>query len=487
MSFLDKYLKILFLEVVKIMLVRSKVVNLDLTNFIIYQSFMTLGGLLIVLVLTHMLYKRRTPTSMVAWILFMILLPYVATFLYLIFGLRKRKNRYIKEHIEQKNYAHSYHKENTINEVLTSNGIADASENKKFEIYTDPLKSYEVFMQCIKNAKTSIYISTYIFVSDDVTINIINALIKKAKEGLEIKILLDSVGSIGLYFFGRKLKKLREAGVKIKFFMPIFEMPFRNHINLRNHRKIYIFDNKEVLSGGMNLSNEYFGLKAKKFMWEDILFLVKGSSAELYFDIFASDWFYASQEKLSFTPSPSQSSGDTYVQVVPSGPDMKKDTLYEAIITGIYSAKKRIWIVTPYFVPDKSLVQALIIAKHKGVDVKLITPKASDHFFVDLTRASYMRELEEVGIEVALYKDSSLHAKAILFDDETVMLGSVNIDNRSLFLSYEVATFVYSLDVIMEMKEWMEILLSNSTSGLEEPSKVRKVIENLMRIVAPQL
>lgn len=461
--------------------------NIDLTNVIIYQSFITLGALLIILVLVHMLYKRRSSTSMVAWLLFMILIPYVAVFLYLVFGVRKRKNGYTKEHINLKQYRHRYHKENAINEVLTSNGIADASENENFELYTDAVEAYETFMSCIENAKISIYISTYIFVSDDVTKNIMSALIKKANEGIEIKILLDSLGSLGVYLFHKRVKKLREAGVEIQFFMPIFEMPFRNYINLRNHRKIYIFDNKKVLSGGMNLSNEYFGLKTEKARWEDILFLVEGASVELYFEIFASDWFYACEEKLNFSPSPIQSTGESNLQVVPSGPDMRKDALYEAIICGIYSAKKRIWIVTPYFVPDNSLVQALIIAKHKGVDVKLITPKETDYFLVDLTRASYMRELEEVGIEVALYNNALLHAKAIIFDESTVMLGSVNIDNRSLFLNYEVATFVYSSKVILQIEQWMLKLLSDSSRGLKEPSSARKIVENLMRIIAPQL
>ncbi|MBU0721596.1 cardiolipin synthase [bacterium] len=458
-----------------------------MTNLIVYYAFIIIGELLIIMVLGHMLYKRRTPTSMIAWLLLMILLPYFAIFLYLIFGLRKRENRYKKEHIRLKNRNKSYHPKNPLNEVLTTHGIADISQNEHFELYTDSQRAYEQFMDCIENAKKFIFISTYIFVYDDLTKNILEALIKKAKEGVEIKILMDSLGSIGLYLFDSKLKPLEEAGVEIKFFMPIFEMPFRNYINLRNHRKIYIFDNKKVLSGGMNLSSEYLGANDDPSRWEDILFLVEGSSAELFFEIFASDWFYASQEKLSFEKDTVLSDGDTSVQIVPSGPDMSKDTLYEALLCAIYSAKKRIWIVTPYFVPDTSLVQALLIAKNKGVDVRLITPKESTHLIVDITRSSYMRELEEVGIEVALYDASVLHAKAILFDNTSAMLGSVNIDNRSLFLNYEVATFVYSGRVIKEIELWMNKLRLHSSTGLKHPSAPRRIVENFMRIIAPQL
>ena len=462
--------------------------DMDLTNFILYHSLIISGELLVILIFVHMVYKRRSPASITAWLLSMILVPYIAVVLYLIFGFRKRKNRYKKENIKLQKRTNAYPQTNPISEVLSSYGIADATKTKNFELFTDSVSAYKEFMSCIESAKTSIYISTYIFNYDHVTKKIIEALIKKAKDGIEIKILIDSLGSIELYLFQGRLKDLRDAGAKVEFFMPIFRMPFRNYINLRNHRKIFIFDNKKVLSGGLNISNEYLGDKADKSRWEDILFLTEGASAELYFEIFASDWFYASEEELTFTRNNTpDDNGETLVQVVPSGPDMSKDALYEALLCAIYSAKERIWIVTPYFVPDNSVVQALIIAKNKGLDVKLITPKKANHTIINLTRASYMRELEEAGIEICLYNGAMLHAKAIVFDHSSTMLGSVNLDNRSLFLNYEVATFVYSPKIIDDIVLWMNKLLSNSSSGTQEVSAPRRIIENLMRVIAPQL
>jgi len=462
-------------------------VNIDSLNIVLYYGLLILGEILIVLVLIHMLYNRRSRISMMAWLLSMILVPYISVFLYFMFGSRKRKNRYKKEYIKLKKRTQTYTKPNHINRVLRSYGVADASENEYVELYTDSTKAYEKFMSCIEDAKKSIYISTYIFNYDDVTKNIIDALVQKAKDGVEVKILIDSLGSLGLYLFPYRLKKLKQAGAKIRFFMPSFQMPFRNYINLRNHRKIFLFDNKRVLSGGMNISNEYFGPKDKKSRWEDMLFLIEGLSVELFFEIFASDWFYASDEKLDFTINMTGKRGEAFVQVVPSGPDMSQEVLYEALLSAIYSAKKRIWIVTPYFIPNSSLIQALIIAKHIGVDVKLITPKESDHLIVDLARSSYMRELEEAGAEVALYNGTMLHAKAILFDDTSTMLGSVNLDNRSLLLNYEVAIFVYATEVIESVELWMNKLLANSSIGMKPISKPRRIVENLMRILAPQL
>jgi cardiolipin synthase len=275
--------------------------------------------------------------------------------------------------------------------------------------------------------------------------------------------------------------------VEVEFFMPIFQMPFRNYINLRNHRKIYIFDNEKVLSGGANLSDEYIGPVFSKKRWEDIMFLIEGSSVEQYFEIFASDWFYASDKRLKFAKKRQEPQGDIYLQVVPSGPDTEKDALYEALLLAIYGAKEKIYIITPYFIPNNSLIEALIIAHHKGVDVRLITPKEANHTIVNLVRSSYMRELEEAGIKIHLYNGAMLHAKAILFDGKSVVLGSVNFDNRSLFLNYEVAAFVYSPKVIEEIETWADKLIANSSFGTKNVSDLRRVFENLMRIMAPQL
>lgn len=133
------------------------------------------------------------------------------------------------------------------------------------------------------------------------------------------------------------------------------------------------------------------------------------------------------------------------------------------------------------------MVQALVIAQHKGVDVKLITPKNSDHFLADMGRSPYMRELDEIGVDVVLYEGEMLHAKAILFDSVGGMVGSVNLDNRSLFLNYEVVTFVYSPQFIESIERWMETLISNATRGMEKPSKFREALENIMKVFAPLL
>ncbi len=173
--------------------------------------------------------------------------------------------------------------------------------------------------------------------------------------------------------------------------------------------------------------------------------------------------------------------------MVPSGPDIATDALYESLLNAIYNAKERIWIVTPYFVPSENIVQALVIAHHKGVNVKIITPKKSNHLLADLGRSPYMRELDAIGVELVLYEGAMLHAKAILFDNLAGMVGSVNLDNRSLFLNYEVVTFVYTEKFILTLESWMKTLMLNSSRGMEKPSKIKEAIENIMKVFAPLL
>ena len=435
-----------------------------------------------------MLYQRRTPTSMISWLLFMVALPYLAIVLYFLIGTRKQPTKNNKSHLQLKSCGERVNEANSIDGILRANGIAGVSQHNSFKLISNNVEAFEALMKEINNATQSISISTYVFNNDSVTKLILQALTQKALEGVKVRLLIDSLGSYKLYFFQHPLKPLRKAGGEVNFFMPLLRLPYQNYINLRNHRKIYLFDEKVLLSGGMNLAEEYMGPVKTNSQWEDLIFKTEGESTYQYAQIFEDDWSYATGAELREATVPSSKvHGDAYIQVVPSGPDIKGDALFEALISAIHTAKHRIWIVTPYFVPDESFSQALKIAKHKGLDVKLITPKASNHIIADLSRSSYMRELQENNIELVLYKGNMLHAKAILFDDIAAMIGSVNIDNRSLLLNYEVVSLAYSEEIIEHMGQWMQGFIDNADNNLPKPSKGRRILENFMRVLAPQL
>lgn len=376
---------------------------------------------------------------------------------------------------------------NPIETVLSAHAVSDTTFCNELQLYFDGVDAYTVLMHEIENAQKSIFISTYILKKDATTEVILEALTQKALEGVDVRLLIDGVGSYELYFNQRPLQALRNAGGKAVFFMPILKHPLKNYINLRNHRKIYLFDNRIVLTGGMNLEEQYLGPKPMKKRWVDMMFRLEGDAVMTYLDIFYADYEYTTEQKNILPKTKTECSGNKSLQVVPSGPDMSSDALYEALLNAIYSAQQRVWIVTPYFVPDETILRALIIAKHKGIDVRLVTPLASNHWIADIGRSSYMREAEENDIDVMLYQGNMLHTKAVLIDDYAVMLGSVNIDNRSLFLNYEVVSFVYSLPIISQMEEWIKTLMEDSISGMKKGSRKRIIMENFMRIFSPQL
>ena len=431
---------------------------------------------------------------MISWMLAIIFMPFITVPLYFLIGIRKRESKYTKETIQlrevhEKNMHIPFNSNNALSTILEKNGIPSATTDNSYKLITKDTEAYARLMEEIEKATASIELGTYVFTYDVTTQKILEALTRRASEGIQVRLLLDVVGSLGSYIWQKNFQALRDAGGEVEFFIPIMRRPFQGYINLRNHRKIYLFDRKRILSGGMNLSDAYLGEESGTKRWNDVLYYLEGPAVFSFYEVFHNDWNYATGQTapLELPSEPIKAVGDNIVQVVPSGPDIPTDALYEALLNAIYTCKKRIWIVTPYFVPDENIVQALIIAQHKGVDVKLITPKHSDHLIADLGRSPYMRELDAIGVDVVLYEGEMLHAKAILFDDVGGMIGSVNIDNRSLFLNYEIVTFAYSPQLIESIETWMQKLMENSTQGMKQPTKLREAVENMMKVFAPLL
>lgn len=439
---------------------------------------------LVIATIIHMLYHRRDPTSIISWVLFLIFLPFIGVIVYFLISKKKvgKEEYYINLSSEDNNPIL-----NDIDAVLRGNDIPSYSKNNKIISYTNSQKAFEKLLELIDESKKRISLCTYVFGYDDTSKILTQKLIEKVKEGVEVRLLIDAVGSFELHFLRFNIWKMRRAGVKVAFFMPLLRLPHKNYINLRNHRKIYMFDDCKVLTGGMNLSSDYIGPKSDKDTYEDILFYISGNSVYSYFKIFEADWYYATGEKLNDLECLEYDEGKEIVQVVPSGANMFCNPLNKAILTAIFNAKKRIWLVTPYFIPYRDIIQALIIAQNRGIDVRLITPKDTDSKLVDYARLSFMRDICDNGVDVYLYKGNLLHAKSILFDDEAVMLGSVNIDNRSLFINYEVAAFAYSNQIIDDVEKWMQKLMDDSDMFEKEASKIRMVAENGMRLFAPVL
>jgi cardiolipin synthase len=444
------------------------------------------GEVLIVLAFLHMLSTRRSPGSMIAWTLAIFLLPWLAVPLYFLFGHRKLVKRYqkLKFHLLPAGSGRPLC-DHPLERLLYANGVPPATSDNAFGLYDRPESAYDAMLFHIENAEYSVDICVYELLLDEASRPLLEALARRAREGVRVRLLVDSIGSARLYLFPGKIDFLRKAGVEVAYFMPFLHLPTRNFINLRNHRKIYLFDDRTVLTGGMNLSREYMSPEPGPEGYEDILCRLEGSAVHLYRQIFEADWAFATRRPHR-APDMHRgaSKGDGCLQVAPSGPDTPGDGVVEALLHAIHASERRIVIFTPYFVPNEEFMRAFAIAVHRGVDVSIVVPERSDHLVSDLGRGSYLRELHAKGARILLHPGRVLHAKAMLFD-EMAVVGTVNFDNRSLFYNFEVVNFLYSKKEVAAIREWGGKLLARSLpyTPADHPLQVR--VENFMRMVAP--
>lgn len=466
---------------------------IELFNIIRLHKYIFLYKILIIVffIKIFVIINKRKNNITLLWLIVIIIYPYIAMSLYILLKIKKCINKNKLNFLKLKKNNYKIIKiegiRHAICTVLVNQNIPSPTNNNCLMLYTKGTEAFQALMNEIEKARKTIYISTYVFKNDCVTRKLLKKLTEKAKSGVKVKILIDALGAYKVYFCQKIFKLLKKAGGKVYFFMPIIQMPFCNYINFRNHRKIYLFDEKKVFTGSMNLGNEYMGPTPCKKRWKDLLFSIQGQSTNYFSSIFVSDWQYTTKEKIKINLKNNKKYGNNILQIVPSGPDVPNNPLYTSIIAGIYAAKKRIWIVTPYFIPSDSLMEALKIAHYRNVDVKLITPKISNHVIADLARNYYIRKLKTIGIDIMLFNKKMLHAKAILFDDQAVMLGSVNLDNRSLFLNYEIVTFAYDKTTINKINQWMQNVLIHSTSLFPKSKYFKKVGEHIVKFITPLL
>jgi len=454
-----------------------------------------LNIVLVLMTIFHMLYQRRSPQNLVAWILALILLPFIGIFLYVIFGSRKLLYKKNKPNISLETLITSRPKKGLakLNDtLLCANQINSTTLGNKVTFHQSAVETYQQFMQALESAESQIFLETYSFELDKTGQEILEILVRKASSGVKVRLLMDAVGSLSIYQNQRKLNALTRVGGQYSFFQPLFKNLLNSQLNLRNHRKIYLIDNHILFTGGMNLSNNYFGSQAnepKKGYWIDLLFKIEGPIIEHYQKIFNEDWHYTTQEHtpLSKETIPEHTTDQSFMQTIPSGPDINSDALLESLLQSIYFAKRQIIIVTPYFIPDSAIMNALMVTIKRGVKVILITPETSDHLIFDLGRGSFMRDFLENGGDVYCYAQGMMHAKLVLIDDKAALFGSANLDYRSLFINYEVTNVIYSKQFITQLSNWIDNLISQSVPYQPADTRIRLLLENLARTIAPIL
>ena len=459
---------------------------------ILTYLFFIISFLLGFVLIAHILLQKRPPSGTIAWLLIIFFLPYLGVPLYLIFGGRKMQrhmNRKGRIDLASDNQI-PQEQSCVFDRVLRTYNLAGAEPGHTVELCRTGAETYRAMESVLQSASRSIYISTFIYHPDEVGRRILDILVEKAKSGIDVRLMMDGVGS--LHTRSRFFRPLIQQGGKIAFFLPVLHRPFRGRTNLRNHRKITIVDNHTVVAGGANIGIESMSAQDCPAQWKDLAFVLKGSAVRHWLNIFAHDWEFAAKEaltteQLKIATHANSATGKAIVQVVPSGPDVDGDALHDTLLSMIYEAQKRFWVVTPYFVPNEALCQALMLAARRGVDVRVILPLRSNHIPPDIVRGIPLRPIQEAGGLVMFYTPKMMHAKVVLMDDEAAVLGSANMDIRSLLLNYEAAMFVYSAEEIRAVQEYIEDLMAQSSCGIAQASLIRQLGESIVRLVSPLL
>lgn len=457
--------------------------------------------------------ERKDAGATWAWILVLFFIPGFGFFMYLFFG-RSLTHSKMFQWEDQKKVGIAQFISNQLMEICTgnfpyrnsiekkyhdliflhlSNNDAVLTQDNQVDLFTDGKKKFQSLFQDIEKAKDHIHLQYYILKKDDISKKLLAALIKKAKEGVKVRVLYDDLGSRGMTrsFF----KELRHAGGEVEAFFPSKLHIINFRINYRNHRKLAIIDGKIGYVGGFNVGDEYLGKNPKFGYWRDTHLRIKGSAVYAIQTRFILDWNQAShRHDIHYAQNlfpKDVSAGQVGIQIVNSGPDSEWEQIKYGYIKMITSAKKSIWIQTPYFIPDASLLDALRIASLSGVDVRIMIPNKPDHMFVYWATMSYVGEMIKAGAKIFIYDNGFIHAKTIIVDKEVSSVGTANIDVRSFRLNFEVNAFIYHEEIAHELSESfmkdMELSWEMTSEKYHHRSLYIRFKESISRLLSPLL
>ncbi len=477
---------------------------MQLSQWFFAHALAIVGYLFAILLIPRILLERRHPGATIAWVLAIGLVPFLGVPLYFLIGGRK-----IKEIRHQKDWQRDLDCDVTNKDVLDifpvdtrriARLMAEASAfsptvKNTIRLIDNGIEAYKTLYSMIERADRSIEVATFILGRDEVGQSLVQLLSEKAREGVQVRLLLDALGSMRTS--KRFVDPIREFGGKVGIFLPILPVRRRWSANLRNHRKMTIVDGNQAFVGGMNLAREYMGPKPYKSRWKDVSMVIKGTAASHVRRVFWKDWIFSTKETVNpaFAYTCPDLSRDTsenrILQIVGDGPDLSERPLYSGVLAALNRAKERIWVVTPYFVPDDALSESLSLAARMKLDVRLILPEKSNHPLVDLAGRSYIGELIRAGVRLYFYQPGMLHAKLFAIDQRLAVVGSANMDIRSFQLNFEIASFLYDVEGVEGVTAIIQAMIEESrivtVDEIRGKSRLRAFSEDICRVFSPLL
>ncbi len=475
-------------------------------------AFVLIAHVLGVLSSLNVLVENRTPQGSIAWIVSLNTFPYIAVPVYWMIGetdydeyaiaFRDRRARG-GEILEQ------------LNEDLAAAGLSHDAENdsqrllqrlvnlpltrgNSAELLVDGVETFDAMFESIERARSYVLVEFYILRDDNLGNRLKDVLIRKSREGVRVMVLYDEYGSGNLS--RGYVEEMLEAGVEVHGFNPPLEDVSPTRLNFRNHRKLVIVDGREALVGGHNVGDEYLSGDGKAAPYRDTHVLVRGPLVQCCQIVFAEDWHAVCDkllDDLNWDPQPAEAAlastpemkHDLVGLCLPSGPADDFETASMFFLQAIHGAKDRVWIASPYFVPDQQMVTALQLAALRGVDVRVLIPQESDSTLVWLSSYSYLPQMEAAGVKMYRYQSRFMHQKVILVDDSMAGIGTANFDNRSFRLNFEIMMLLFDQRFAQQVAEMLETDLSNSdpapASELEDASYAFRLLVHGARLLAP--
>ena len=453
----------------------------------------------------RVLLDNRQPAKTMAWILVLAFMPFVGIIFYIFFGQNTRKERHISdrsmdqltkrsmlEFVEQENL-HLPANNKPLMNLFTNQNWAFPFKDNRVDIFTD---GYEFICSLLYNmgkAQHHIHLDTYIFEDDALGYLVADALIDKAEQGVEIRVIYDDVGcwKVKDAFFER----MRDTGIDVHAFMPVRFPAFTSKVNYRNHRKLCVIDGKVGFIGGMNIAKRYVKGTGKQ-PWRDTHLRIQGGGVYALQRAFLIDWYFVDRtlitNRVYYPPVDIHINNSCLVQVVTSSPIAPWPDIMQGYVRILLQAQKYVYMETPYFLPTEPVLFAMRTAALAGVDIRLMIPRKADAKLVEWASRSYVMEAIEAGVKVYLYMGGFNHSKLLVSDDNLCTVGSTNIDFRSFENNFEANAFFYDEEMAQRIKaiylkdESQSILVDDVSYFVKRPF-MKRLFESIVRLLSPLL